>query len=220
MSAAARKGVASARRSPGRPRASEAVDEDAVLTAALRAFAVHGYAGVSIRTLNKELGVSHSWVHQRFGSKEGLWYAAVDHGFGRQAASITFDPTVSDPLAQLEAGMRQFLRYSAGHPELMLLMNTEGAQDTARLAYIHEHYIEPVAEPFVRLLDHLVDEGRVRPVPWPTVFFLLAHGAVAPFGLTPLARRVSRSDPRSPESIDGHIEGVMRTLIDGLRLQA
>ncbi len=206
-----------ARRSPGRPRAGEAVDEDAFLTAALRAFAVHGYAGVSVRTLSRELGVSHGWVHQRFGSKEALWYAAVDHGFGRQSATLSFDPTVPDPLEQLEEGIRQFLRYSSEHPELALLMNTEGAQDTPRLDYINEHYIEPTSEPFVRLLAHLIDEGRARAVPWRTVFFLLAHGATAMFGLVPLGRRVQASDPTSPRSIDEHVEGVTRIIVDGLR---
>jgi TetR/AcrR family transcriptional regulator len=205
-------------RSPGRPRAGEAVDEDAFLTAALRAFAVHGYAGVSVRTLSRELGVSHGWVHQRFGSKEALWYAAVDHGFGRQAATLSFDPTVPDPLEQLEEGIRQFLRYSSEHPELAMMMNTEGAQDTPRLDYINEHYIEPTAAPFVRLLAHLIDEGRARDVPWRTVFFLLAHGATAMFGLVPLGRRVQASDPASAGSRDEHIEAVTRIIVDGLRV--
>ena len=136
---------------------------------------MHGYAGVSVRTLSRELGVSHGWAHQRFGSKEALWYAAVDHGFGRQTATLSFDPTVSDPLEQLEEGIRQFLLYSSEHPELAMLMNTEGAQDTPRLDYVNEHYIEPTAEPFVRLLTHLIDEGRAGPSPggpssssWPT----------------------------------------------------
>ena len=71
-----------ARRAPGRPRAEDSVDEAAFLQAALEAFSRRGYGGVSARELSKELGVSHSWVHQRFGSKDGLWRAAVDHGFG------------------------------------------------------------------------------------------------------------------------------------------
>ena len=99
-----------------RPRAEASVNKGAVLEAALRAFAVGGYDGVSVRTLSKQLGVSHGWVHQRFGSKDGLWYAAVDHGFGRLDARLTFDPTITDPLEQLEHGIRQFGHYSASTP--------------------------------------------------------------------------------------------------------
>src|SRR5947209_17425538 len=173
------------RRAPGRPRAEESVDEQAFLQAALEAFSTRGYGAVSVRELSKELGVSHGWVHQRFGSKQALWYAAVDHGFGRQAQVVAFDPTIADPLAQLEQVIREFLRYSADHPELALLMNAEGAQDTPRLDYIYENYIAPPLAPFDRLLRHLIDEGRVRPVRMRTVFLLLGHGATALFGLVP-----------------------------------
>jgi TetR/AcrR family transcriptional regulator len=204
-------------RAPGRPRAGTSVDEGAVLEAALRAFAVGGYDGVSVRTLSKQLGVSHGWVNQRFGSKDGLWYAAVDHGFGGQAARITFDPTISDPLEQLEHGIRQFMHYSAEHPEVLLLMNVEGARDTERLTYIYENYIEPVAAPFERLLRHLIDEARVRPVPMRTLFLMVTHGGAAPFTLVPLARRLERSDPLSAKKVGEHIEAVVRIVVDGLR---
>jgi AcrR family transcriptional regulator len=208
-----------ARRAPGRPRAEESVDEAAFLQAALEAFSRRGYDGVSVRELSKELGVSHSWVHQRFGSKDGLWHAAVDHGFGRQVAVVEFDPTISDPLEQLERVIRDFLRYSAEHPELALLMNAEGTQDTERLDYIYENYIAPPLEPFDRLLRHLVAEGRVRSVPMRTVFLLLGHGATALFGLVPLARRLDRPDPTSAKTVREHIEAVTRIIVDGLRVK-
>ena len=31
---------------------------------------------------SRQLGVSHNLIPQRFGSKDRLWYAAVDQGFG------------------------------------------------------------------------------------------------------------------------------------------
>jgi AcrR family transcriptional regulator len=204
-------------RSPGRPRADDAVDDEAFLEAALRAFAVSGYDGVSVRTLSKQLGVSSGWVNQRYGSKEGLWYAAVDHGFGRQAATIAFDPTVSDPLEQLANGVRQFLHYTAQHPEIGLIMNSEGAKDTERLDYIYENYIAPQLAPVDRLLRHLADEGRIDPVPLRTVFLLVAQGGGAPFGLLPLARRLDRSDPATRKNVDAHIEHVTRIITNGLR---
>ena len=54
---------------------------------ALRAFATHGYDGVSVNALSRELGVSHNLLHQRFGSKLALWHAAVDWGFGEWRAN-------------------------------------------------------------------------------------------------------------------------------------
>src|SRR6201985_594191 len=62
----------------GRPRIR---DDDEILRAALHAFAEHGYDGMSLRTLNSEMGLSRGTINQRFRSKEQLWYAAVDNEF-------------------------------------------------------------------------------------------------------------------------------------------
>ncbi|MBU6227946.1 MAG: TetR/AcrR family transcriptional regulator, partial [Acidobacteria bacterium] len=46
---------------PGRGRPKLHSDE-AILEAALRLFATHGYDGTSLRSLNRELGLSHSAI--------------------------------------------------------------------------------------------------------------------------------------------------------------
>src|ERR1700747_1594581 len=130
----------------GRPRVEDTVDAAEILDAALRAFARSGFDGVSVATLNRELGVSHNLIHQRFGSKADLWRAAVDHGFGRMVRHMqgVFDPTISDPLEQLRLAIRSFVVFSSEHPELLGLMDVEARQDTDRLAYIYETYIAPM----------------------------------------------------------------------------
>jgi TetR/AcrR family transcriptional regulator len=119
-----------------------------------------------LRTLNRELGVSHNALNGRFGSKEALWYATVDWAFQPLVLRLAtaFDPTVIDPLDQLRISMRTFLEYSAERPELLGLMNIEGRQDTERLAYVYNTYIQPALAPLKRLLDHLVVTGRTRPI--------------------------------------------------------
>src|ERR1700704_7056837 len=103
---------ASARKRAGRPRAQDApVTLEQILDAAFRAFATYGYDGATVRTLNSELGVSHNLIHQRFGSKQGLWYAAVDRAFSQQVTQLAtaFDPTLADPLDQLHHAIRRFV---------------------------------------------------------------------------------------------------------------
>src|ERR1700704_6991919 len=137
---------ASARKRAGRPRAQDApVTLEQILDAAFRAFAPHGYDGVAGRTLNRELGVSHNLIHQRFGSKQGLWYAAVDRAFSQQITQLAtgFDPTLADPLDQLNHAIRRFVRYSAERPELLGLMNIEARVDSERLDHIYDKYIAP-----------------------------------------------------------------------------
>lgn len=209
------------RRPPGRPPAGgDAISAQRILDAALRAFATQGYDGVSVRTLNKELGVSHSAIYQRFGSKEGLWRAAVDHGFGlvtRHVADV-FDPTVTDPLEQLRLWIRALMRISAEHPEILGLMNIEGRLDTHRLAYIYETYIDPAMGRVQRLLDHLADAGRIRRVPLRTFHFLVSHGGAAPYTLVALAERFDAASPFDTDQVDAHADLVADVIVAGLRL--
>jgi AcrR family transcriptional regulator len=205
----------------GRPKAEDApVTAEEILAAALRAFATHGYEGVSVRTLNRELGVSHNLLNQRFGSKQGLWYAAVDWGFGNLARDLqtAYDPTVTEPLDQLGLVIRRFLEHSARHPELLGLMNIEARQDTERLFYIYDTYIDPAASAIGRLLEHLAAEGRIRPIPLRSFHFLVAHGAAAPFSLLPLARLFDPVDPLDPHEITAHAGLIAELVTSGLRL--
>jgi AcrR family transcriptional regulator len=205
----------------GRPRAEESpVELEEILEAAFRAFATHGYDGVSVRMLNRELGVSHNLIHQRFGSKEGLWYAAVDHAFGQQRVelSFAFDPTETDPLAQLNLAIRGFLRYSADHPELLGLMNIEGRVAGPRLDYIFDRFVEPGMAPLNRLLEFLAAEGRIRPISLRSLQMLVAHGGCAPFTLVALARRFDDRDPRDPDQVEAHAALVADLITEGLRL--
>jgi TetR/AcrR family transcriptional regulator len=207
----------------GRPKAQDApVTLGQILDAAFRAFATYGYEGVAVRTLNRELGVSHNLIHQRFGSKQGLWYAAVDRAFSQQVTELAtaFDPTLSDPLDQLNFAIRRFVSYSAERPELLGLMNIEARVESERLDYIYDNYIAPALAPLGHLLDHLRDQGRIRPISLRALFFLIAHGAAAPFTLAPLARRFDNTDPLDPDQVAEHAALTADVITSGLRLDA
>jgi TetR/AcrR family transcriptional regulator len=205
----------------GRPKAQDApATLEQILDAAFRAFATYGYDGVAVRTLNRELGVSHNLIHQRFGSKQGLWYAAVDRAFGQQVTELAtaFDPTLADPLDQLNHAIRRFVHYNAERPELLGLMNIEGRVDGERLDYIYDNYIAPALAPLGRLLEHLQKEGRIREISLRALFFLIAHGAAAPFTLAPLSRHFDGADPLDPTAVSEQAALSADLITSGLRL--
>lgn len=204
----------------GRPKAADAVAGDDILAVALRTFATYGYEGVSLRMINRELGGSHNLVYQRFGTKEELWKAAVDYGFGGLVnyARASFDPTVADQLEQLRLAIRRFVLYSANHPELLALMSIEGRQNTERLRYIYDTYIEPSQRPLARLMNHLADEGKIRAIPYRTFFFLFVHGGASSFTLAPLATLFEPSDPADPKSAEQQADLVATIIVNGLRV--
>ena len=209
-------------RQRGRPKVADSLPVDAILAVALKQFATLGYEGASLRTINRELGVSHNLIYQRFGTKEDLWRAAVDYGFGGLVNELqaVFDPTISEPLEQLRLAIRKFLIYSAAHPELLALMNNEGRQDTERLRYIFTTYTEPSQVQVVRLLDHLAEEGVIRRISHRSFFFLVTHGGAAPFSLVPLAKLLDPTSPNDPAAIEEQANIVSTVLIEGLRVSS
>lgn len=189
---------------PTRPRGRPPKDADPapmadVLQAALHSFATHGFNGVSVRTLNRELGVSHNLLHQRYGSKEAIWRAAVDWGFGRLVAKLlAADDESAPPLERLRAFIRTFVQVAADHPELLRLMNIEGAEAGERLDYIAERYIEPQLARFQNLWAQLTDRGEVKSVPPEVIYFMITSGGGAMFASRALTERLFTSRPLEP----------------------
>ena len=152
----------------GRPRIKQ---DDEILAPALEAFAAQGYEAMSLRSLNTQLGLSHGTISQRFGSKERLYFAAVDLGFSRfldDVARRRHDLlTASDPpddLADLRATVRALLGASLLRPELGRLMNQEGLEPSGRLSHIVDAILLPLFVTIGELLDRLRSTGRIRPV--------------------------------------------------------
>ena len=70
--------VTTVRRGRGRPPRSEDSKQDEILRAALRAFAQGGYEGTNLRRIAADADVDVALIAHHFGSKLGLWKAAVD----------------------------------------------------------------------------------------------------------------------------------------------
>ena len=204
----------------GRPPATEspAALTD-ILSAALKTCAETGYDGTSAAALNRELGVSHNLIHQRFGSKEDLWYAAVDWAFGEIEDEITIDPQLadSDLMEALRRGLIQLLEVHARHPEILRMVTVEGAHPGPRLTYLFDAHIHPLYARLTTPLKTLVDRGVLTDVDVRSLHFLVAHGATSPFSLAPLATMLEPVDPLDPTAVRRHAEFVADLVVAGLR---
>jgi hypothetical protein len=108
--------------------------------------------------------------------------------------------------------------FSADHPELVALMNIEARQDTDRLSYIYDNYIEPALTGVGRLLLHLADKKAIRPIALREFHFLVAHGAAGIYSLVPLATLFDPAPPGDPAAIEEHARLVSDLIVEGLRL--
>jgi len=179
----------------GRPKLHS---DEQILEAALRMFATHGYDGMSLRSLNRELGLSHSAIHQRFGTKEDLYKAVIDHEFGAMFSEIREHlralPRPTDLLEELQSQFKAFLIVSSRHPYLNRLMNNEGLEDSWHLDHIYKKYVQPSLAPIRQLMDELTKKKLIKPTAVRTPFFLVAHGASGIFTLPALAAKFNAAD--------------------------
>ena len=204
--------------SRGRPRI---FDDGEILDAALVAFASQGYDGMSIRSLNRELGLSHATVNQRFGTKGALYAAAIDHGFRSLLddlnAEIGSIEVPLDPLDELRSRFRAFLSASSRRPHIGRLMNNEGLVESPRLDHIFQRFVEPAMRVTTSLMDRLAAEGRIVKVSERVIFFMLVQGGSMPFTMAGMAGRFDRVNGRvdpgalADEVADFLVRGLIRS---------
>lgn len=190
--------------------------EQRLLDLALAAFAERGYDGTSVRDVCRRAGVSHNLVHERYGSKEAFWYAAVDHGFRSLAEDLVEAAAAADPdeFAQLRAILLRYVEATAAQPALIRLINTEAAHPGPRLDHIYARYIEPahaLADAFLRRLEKA---GRARRIPAAMLHFLVGHGAGGIVSLPALAGQWQgrRGEPPLVEQAQAAVELILDAL--------
>lgn len=200
--------TAQGRRGPGRPPADAPLpDLEEILQRGLEAFAEVGYEAVSVRQLNERLGMGHTFIYDRYGSKEAFWRAVMESAIGHVTDEVmaAFDreqPT--DDLARLIASVRAFHQAAAHRPHLIRVIDYEAARDSARLAYLYT-LMSPLNAAARPVFDRLVRQGTLRDIPW-YLFHFAVTKPLAMYSQAPLARLFGR-----PENADDHT--LMSTLV-------
>jgi len=213
---------ASPTRRRGRPRAGEELDASRLLQGALDAFAEKGYDGMSVRELSRRLGVSHALLTARFGSKEGLWFAAMEHvltSLERTWRGFADAPEIDD-LEALHQGIIAQVVFSAAHPQVLRIMNHEAAIDSPRVRFVMDRFIRPLRPLVERRVERLVADGRIRQVPYATLHYLVVHGGGALFASPVEAALLGAPQPSDDEDIRRHAEAVADVIIGGVSVSS
>jgi len=203
-------------RGRGRPTGgSSPLSEARLLDGALDLFAEAGYDGTSVRELCRRLGVSHGLVHQRYGSKDRLWFAAVDHGFEDLAGEfVEAADRADDDADEIRQVMVRFLEVTARRPALMQVINQEATSPGPRLDHIVDNYLAPAIEVMEDALARLRADGRAREIDAPVLYILITHGVGGVLSLTALSDRLGLKDTRRDPT--AFAEQIVDVVLDGL----
>ena len=194
------------------------VTRDKLLKAAIALFAERGYDAIGTREIETEAGVNRGLITYHFGTKEGLWKAAIEALFADQSEDLALAQHAADgldPVAKLANVIRRFVEYSARRPELNRIMVQEGKHDDWRLTWIVDRHVKPYYATTKRLHDEVVAEGVAPPMDHVHFHYILVGAAALMFAMAPECRRLSGRDPASPAMVAAHADALVRLLLPG-----
>lgn len=123
-----------------------------ILEACLPLFAQAGFAGVSMRDVAQEVGVTPAALYYHFRDKEDLYLAAVGHAFATRLASVLAEQLPpGEPWGQLEAFVTRVCTLLAADPDLQrliqwVLLDTDAARAEKLVEAVFRPFYVTVAE--------------------------------------------------------------------------
>jgi len=203
--------------SASRQASSDAADgRELILAAAIRSFSEVGYDGTTTAGVARAAGVTQPLVHHHFGSKEGLWRAAMAHLFSEVRMFTKLDPALP-PMQALLGATERFVRMVAARPEITRVIAREGTAESPRLNHLIDEYLGEQFREIVDMLEAGQATGLVNPDVRPDLllFFVLGAGSHV-FDVSALARKSLGIDTTAEKTRDDFVGLVLSVLTSGV----
>ena len=201
---------------PRQRQARSAATRTALVDAALREFAAHGFEAATTRAIAAAAGTQQPQINYHFDSKDELWRAAVDHLFALLDDAVGQHlrrlPPAGDPRERFARGIRAFVRAAAELPELNRIMVHEATTDSERLRWIVERHTRPRFEILIGDWRVLRSAGAVPDVDEVVLYYSLVGAASLPYVNAPEARLLGH-DTLGEEFIDAHADALVAVFL-------
>ena len=205
-------GVAGAGQKPASPPSRAGASRDprrtaaAILAAAVKEFAEHGYGGARIDNIAKRAGANKRMLYHYFGNKEALYVAVLENTFDAiRTAELSLRLPERDPAEGIAALVRFTWRYYLAHPEFLSLIAIEDMNRARHLK--RSTRILDLNSPLVPQLAALIERGVVAGTFRPGLDPLTVYLSIAAMGVFYLAHRWTLStifdrDLKAPEQLE------------------
>jgi TetR/AcrR family transcriptional regulator len=182
-----------------------------IVAAAVDLFSDRSFDGATTRDIAARAGVTQPLLNYHFHSKEALWRSAVDSLF--DLLNQTLDERTSglrgvDEVTSAKLRVREFVTFSARHPQLHRIIMQESKADGPRMDYLVDRHVRPIYERTVQLFESLARQGAIPPISPVHLYYIVTGAGPTMFVLAPECRRLSSLDPSDDLVIEEHADAV------------
>jgi AcrR family transcriptional regulator len=186
-----------------------------ILDAALDVFAERSFDGAGTREIALRSGVTQPLLNYHFSTKVELWRAAVDRLFALLTATLSArieGLRGVDDVTTTRLIVREFIFFSARHPELHRIITGECKTDTSRMDWMVDRHIRPLYEDTVARFSRLIEQGDIPSIAPAHLYYILTGAGPTMFVLGPECRRLTGLDPTADGVIEAHADAVITLL--------
>ena len=202
-----------------RTAASAAVSRELILEASIHEFARHGFEGATTASVARVSGVTQPLVHYYFGTKDGLWRAAMEMLAARLNLVLNAaeeDAQNLDPADGLRVYVRRYVYFCAANPEFSRMIAREAASKGPRLDWVVEKVLRSFSNQLGMLIERVRAAGQLRDVRTEHVFLGLLGAASCVFDGAALADELYELDTFSRNEVQSFAETISTMFLDGI----
>ena len=189
------------KRKRGRPVASEKLNIDVILEAALDVFSDHGYEGAQLKEVAQQVGVTTPLISYHFENKEDVWKKSIIHLSGKimlRYEEVRKEHIHLKGIALLKAFSKEYLHLMAEFPSMYKVLLQEMGRKSWRYDFVSQHVLMPVVwfshKPITESND--LEEFKSIPVAnfvsimfgATSSFFVLSQTLEAEYGISPFTK--------------------------------
>jgi len=202
----------------GRRTADAPAGRDALLRAATRCFADHGYEAAGVRMIASRARATPNLVTVYFGGKDGLWLACVDLLAKTLALRIDALAALADdsktPLRErLQLAIAMTAAYYDQNPDLRGFIARAALEPAPRGDIVAERLLKPLYDAARPLIEQGIAAGMI-PIADPALVFVLLNSALGqPDRIAPVLAILAPDRPA--ENLAVHIGKALSGLLAG-----
>lgn len=202
----------------GRPPKANEIKPEAIIEAALRSFATHGFEGASLRRIAAVANVDVALIAHRHGAKLELWKAVVDDIADKFVARLGRSRTATDAtpgetsLERLMRDVDQFIDFAAQAPEMSMFIIKEVAQQDERFHYVNERLVRPAQDALMPTIERAIADGFLEQANADVLFYNLSGAIAMTVALRPFTHQLA-GDPLGDEHFAASMKTLWRSLL-------